>query len=52
MMHTAGNRMLEHYMRKEGMLEENTKVKVSTAMATRLGAVPTLGKVPQCHLPY
>ena len=35
--------MLEHYMRREGILEENPKVKVSTAMATRLGAVPTTG---------
>ncbi|XP_033626009.1 uncharacterized protein C19orf47-like [Asterias rubens] len=40
---TPGNRMLEHYMRREGILEENPKVKVSTAMATRLGAVPTTG---------
>ncbi|XP_038072445.1 uncharacterized protein C19orf47-like isoform X2 [Patiria miniata] len=40
---TPGNRMLEHYMRKEGMIEESTKVKVTTAMAARLGAVPSTG---------
>ncbi|XP_006822438.2 uncharacterized protein C19orf47-like, partial [Saccoglossus kowalevskii] len=39
---TAGNRMLEHYMRKEGMIssEPEAKVKVTTEMAARLGAVP------------
>ncbi|XP_022087628.1 uncharacterized protein C19orf47 homolog [Acanthaster planci] len=41
---TPGSRMLEHYMRKEGIMEDsNTKVKVTTAMATRLGAVPSAG---------
>ena len=30
-------------MRKEGIAEENTKVKVTTAMAARLGAVPSTG---------
>ena len=39
--------MLEHYMRKEGIMEGNdtpTKVKVSTEMAARLGAVPLAGR--------
>lgn len=39
---TAGSRMLEHYMRKEGIEPEGSpKVSVSPAMAVRLGAVPT-----------
>ncbi|XP_054758735.2 uncharacterized protein C19orf47 homolog isoform X1 [Lytechinus pictus] len=38
---TAGNRMLEHYMRKEGIMEGgSSKVTVSPSMAVRLGAVP------------
>ena len=41
--------MLEHYLRKEGILdggsESPTKVKVSTEMAARLGAVPLGGKL-------
>ncbi|XP_041469040.1 uncharacterized protein C19orf47 homolog isoform X2 [Lytechinus variegatus] len=41
---TAGNRMLEHYMRKEGIMEGGTsKVTVSPSMAVRLGAVPVGG---------
>ncbi|XP_071961747.1 uncharacterized protein [Antedon mediterranea] len=41
---TAGSRMLEHYMRKQGVMDGgDCKVKVSTGMAARLGAVPAVG---------
>ncbi|XP_033125890.1 uncharacterized protein C19orf47-like [Anneissia japonica] len=41
---TAGSRMLEHYMRKQGVMDgPDTKVKVSAGMAARLGAVPAVG---------
>ncbi|XP_071481891.1 uncharacterized protein C19orf47-like [Diadema antillarum] len=41
---TPGSRMLEHYMRKEGIMESSSsKVTVSPSMAVRLGAVPTGG---------
>ncbi|XP_071499879.1 uncharacterized protein C19orf47-like, partial [Diadema antillarum] len=42
---TPGSRMLEHYMRKEGIMESSSsKVTVSPSMAVRLGAVPTGGE--------
>lgn len=42
---TAGSRMLEHYMRREGIETETPpKVAVSPAMAVRLGAVPKTGE--------
>ncbi|XP_070578258.1 uncharacterized protein C19orf47-like [Ptychodera flava] len=41
---TPGSRMLEHFLRKEGVnIEPEPKVKVTTEMATRLGAVPKTG---------
>ncbi|PIK35417.1 hypothetical protein BSL78_27761 [Apostichopus japonicus] len=41
---SAGSRMLEHYMRREGIETETPpKVAVSPAMAVRLGAVPKTG---------
>eukprot|EP00057_Strongylocentrotus_purpuratus_P003355 XP_003726478.1 PREDICTED: uncharacterized protein C19orf47 homolog isoform X3 [Strongylocentrotus purpuratus] len=48
---TAGNRMLEHYMRKEGLMEgSSSKVTVSPSMAVRLGAVPVGGTKKTCGI--
>ena len=47
----AGNRMLEHYMRKEGIMEgSGSKVTVSPSMAVRLGAVPVAGNILLTHI--
>ncbi|XP_072030626.1 uncharacterized protein [Amphiura filiformis] len=52
---TAGSRMLEHYLRKEGVIEGGSespsRVKVSTEMAARLGAVPLAGTKKRLSAP-